>query len=294
MRIGRAFGKLGYRRGGTDATLSFQYVNNRIEQPGSLPLSELRRDRTLNFTGGDFFSPQLQFGILNVRQELGAGFSLKANTFVRHLNAEQFNASLIDDNTRGFTDTTSAGGTLQLSHQGQIAARQNRLVAGVEYVYNDVSSKVFAEKNEQTLANCVQEASEQGKDPAEACPLVELSTQVTDYQHAVGAFVEDTLDVAKGILLSGDSFVVTAALRWDWIRHHIRDNSPPSEEGRPDVSGTFTFDRLNPRVGFNYNLSSDYGFYFSYSQGFRAPAFLQPHLREPGRDLSGPAGGRRA
>ena len=36
--------------------------------------------------------------------------------------------------------------------------------------------------------------------------------------------------VAKGILLSGDSFVVTAALRWDWIRHHIRDNSPPSED----------------------------------------------------------------
>ena len=130
VRIGRAFGKLGDRRGGTDATLSFQYGNNRIEQPGSLPLSELRRDRTLNFTGGDFFSPQLQFGILNVRQELGAGFSLKANAFVRHLNTEQFNASLIDDNTRGFTNTTSAGGTLQLSHQGQIAARQNRLVAG--------------------------------------------------------------------------------------------------------------------------------------------------------------------
>jgi hypothetical protein len=43
---------------------------------------------------------------------------------------------------------------------------------------------------------------------------------------------------------------VTAAARWDWIRHHIRDNSPLSDEGRPDVSGTFSFDRLNPRVGF--------------------------------------------
>src|SRR5262249_1768968 len=42
MRIGRAFGKLGYRHGGTDATLSFQYVDNRIEQAGSLPLSELK------------------------------------------------------------------------------------------------------------------------------------------------------------------------------------------------------------------------------------------------------------
>jgi hypothetical protein len=37
-------------------------------------LSELRHDRTRNFTGGDFFRPQLQFGILNVRQELGRIF----------------------------------------------------------------------------------------------------------------------------------------------------------------------------------------------------------------------------
>ncbi len=245
-------------------------------------MSELRHDRTRNFTGGDFFRPQLQFGILNVRQELGAGLSLKVNAFGRHFKAEQFNASLIDDNTRGFTDTTSAGGTLQLSHQGKIAARANQLVAGVEYVYNDASSKVFAEKNERTLAGCVQEAIEQRKDLAEACPLVELSTQVTDHQHAVGAFVQDTFDVARGILLSGDSFVGTAAVRWDWIRHRIQDNSPPSEEGRPDVSGTFTFDRFNPRVGFNYNLSSDYGFYFSYSQGFRAPAFLELTCASPG------------
>src|SRR6266446_6823693 len=194
VRLGRAFGKLGYQHGGTDATLSFQYVDNRIEQPGSLPLSELRRDRTRNFTSGDFFRPQLQFGILNVRQELGAGFSLKVNAFGRHFKAEQFNASLIDDNTRGFTDTTSAGGTLQLSHQGKIAARENRLVTGVEYVYNDVGSKVFAEKNERSLAVCVQEAIEKGKDLAEACPLIELSTQVADHQHAVGAFVQDTFD----------------------------------------------------------------------------------------------------
>jgi iron complex outermembrane recepter protein len=282
VRLGKAFGKLGYRQGGTDATLSFQYVNNRIEQPGSLPLSELQRDRTLNFTGGDFFNPRLEFGIFNIRQELGIGLALEGNAFVRHLEAEQFNASLIGDNTRGFTDTLSAGGTVQLSHHGEIAGRDNRLIGGVEYVYNDVTSKVFEEKNDRTLASCIEAATAAGEDPAVACPLVALSTNVADTQHAVGLFVQDTLEIAKGILRSGDSFAMTAAVRWDWIRHDIRDNSPPSEEGRPDVSGTFSFDRLNPRVGFNYNLSSDYGFYFSYSQGFRAPAFLELTCASPG------------
>src|SRR5262249_32029308 len=148
--------------------------------------------------------------------------------------------------------------------------------------YNDVTSKVFEEKNDRTLALCVEAATAAGEDPAVACPLVELSTNVADTQHAGGLFVQDTLEIAKGLLRSGDSFVVTAASRWDWIKHDIRDNSPPSEGGRPDVSGTPSFDRLNPRVGFNYNLSSDYGFYFSYSQGFRAPAFLELTCASPG------------
>jgi iron complex outermembrane recepter protein len=282
VRIGRAFGKLGYRQGGTDATLSFQYVDNRIEQPGSLPLSELRRDRTLNFTGGDFFKPRLEFGTFNLRQDLGSSLALEGNAFARHLETEQFNANLIADNTRGFTDTLSSGGTVQLSHHGKIAGRDNRLIAGVEYVYNNVTSQVFEEKNAQTLPSCIEAATAAGEDPATACPLVALSTDVADTQNAVGLFVQDTLEIAKGVLLRGDSFVLTAAARWDWIRHHIRDNSPEAGEERPDVSGIFSFDRLNPRVGFNYNLSSDYGFYFSYSQGFRAPAFLELTCASPG------------
>ena len=153
--------------------------------------------------------------------------ALEGNAFVRHFEAEQFNASLIGDNTRGFTDTLSAGGTVQLSHRGKIAGRDNRLIAGVEYVYNNVTSKVFEEKNNRTLALCVEAAMAEGEDPAAECPLVELSTDVADTQHAVGLFVQDTLEIAKGILLSGDSFAMTAAARWDWIRHDIRDNSPP-------------------------------------------------------------------
>jgi outer membrane receptor protein involved in Fe transport len=275
VRLGKAFGKLGYRHGGTDATLSFQYANNRIEQPGSLPLSELQRDRTQNFTGGDFFRPQLHFGILNIRQELGSGLTLEGNAFARHFKAEQFNASLIGDNTRGFTDTTSGGGTVQLSYRDTIAGRQNHLITGIEYVYNDVANRAFEEKNDRTLALCIAEATEAGEDPALACPLSALSTKVADKQHAVSLFVQDTIEVAKGLLRKEDSFVLTAAARWDWIRHRIRDESPLSEVARPNVSGDFTFDRLNPRVGFNYNLSADDGVYFSYAQGFRAPAFLE-------------------
>ena len=273
-RLSKAFGKLGYKGNGTDVTLSYQYAQNRIEQAGSLPLSILLEDRTQNFTAGDFFRPLQNLGILNLRQELGGGFTLALNGFGRNLDAEQFNVSLIGDNTRLFNNTTSGSGTLQLSHQASPFRRDNLLILGADYVHNSVKVKVFEEKNERTLAECIDEAVAEGENTAEACPLKELSTQVRDNQNAFGVYLQDTFDLAKALFLKGDSLVLTAALRWDWLRHDITDESP-GLDGRPSAAGVFTFSRVNPRMGFNYNLSPDLGLYFSYSQGFRAPAFLE-------------------
>src|SRR5262249_25623605 len=83
VRLGKLFLKLGLRLGDTDATLSYQRAQNRIEQPGSLPITELQRDRRQNFTGGDFFKPLSNLVTLNVRQLLGEHTSLGVNAFVR-------------------------------------------------------------------------------------------------------------------------------------------------------------------------------------------------------------------
>lgn len=280
-RLGRAFAKLGYKKAGTDITLSYQYAGNRIEQPGSLPLSELRRDRTLNFTRGDFFRPRSHLGILNLRQELTDDLSLALNVFGRGLSAEQFNANLIADNTRLFNRTTSGGGTVQLTHQASIGGRQNRLIGGVEYVHHVVNVTVFEEKNPRTLRACLDDAVEDGRDPAQACPLTRLSTKARDRQDAVGAFLQDTFELARSAIVAGDELILTVGARWDWLRHDIVDASPPAS-GRPRASGVSAFNRLNPRVGVNYNLSPRWGLYASYSQGFRAPAFLELTCASPG------------
>jgi iron complex outermembrane receptor protein len=140
---------------------------------------------------------------------------------------------------------------------------------------------VFEEKNDRTLAECVEEAIAGGEDIATECPLTELSTGVRDRQHAVGLYAQDSWEIGKDLLLTGDSLVVTAAARWDWLRHDITDLSP-AEEGRPSATGVSTFRRLNPRIGVNYNLTRDTGVYFSYSEGFRAPAFLELTCASPG------------
>lgn len=249
-RVSQFFGKLGYRQGGTDLTLSYQYHNNRIEQAGSLPSSRLQRDRQENFTGGDFFQPDHHQASLNVNQTLGAGFSLALNGFVRSMDAEQFNVSLIGANSRLFNDTLSGGGTLQMTHEGRFWGRKNLLTMGVEYTRHDVDIKVFEEADD----------------------LSELESDLSDDQDMVGFYVQDTTELGKGLLLAGDSLVLTAAFRYDYIRHDIIDRGP---EVPGKASGEAAFERANPRVGLNYNLSDRHGFYFAYSEGFRAPAFLE-------------------
>ena len=257
-RVGKVFAKIGLKYGDTDATLSYQRAENRIEQPGSLPSTDLRRDRTQNFTSGDFFKPLMNLANLSLRQELSTSLALSATGFGRWLDAEQFNVNQLGANTRSFTGTMSAGGAVQLGYEASLLGRANRLVVGADYAHHDVRVRVLQERDGAR----------------------ELESLIVDNQNAVGAYLQDTLDIARNILLPGDRLVVTTSVRWDWLRHDIDDRSPPDTQ--PSASGVFTYSRPNPAIGFNYNPSRAWGFYFSYSEGFRAPAFLELTCAGPG------------
>ncbi len=251
-RLGKLFAKLGLRGGGDDVALSYQHVDNRIFQAGPLPVTELARDRTANYTPGDFFAPRLDQLALNARHDFGELFTLSANGFGRLLHVEQFNVNLAADNSRLFSRTASAGGTVQLDRATSLLGSSNLMTAGLEYAHSEVEVSVFTESsNRQTL-----------------------ETRVHDGQDTFGAFLQDTFLVARGLLGERDELVLTAAARWDLVRHGIVDESP-SEAGRENASGVYVFRRLDPLVGLNYNLSRDLGFYLSWSQGFRAPALLE-------------------
>lgn len=277
-RLSQAFGKLGFRQGGTDITLSYQFQNNRIFQAGTLPESILKVDRAQNFTGGDFFNPNLHMGTLNVHQRLGGRFSLAINGFVRSFETEQFNVSLLSENTRLFNDTLSGGGTVQLAHEGRFWGRKNTLALGVEGARHDVDIRVFEEQNDRSRQQCREEALAAGQDPDEACPEKALASILSDKQDTVGAYIQDTAELGRGLLTSGDSLFVTGALRADYVRHGITDSSP-EEPGK--ASGKASYRRVLPRAGINYNLSDNHGLYFSYSQGFRTPAFLELTCGDP-------------
>ena len=253
-RLGKVFVMAGLRRGEDDLTLSYQHVDNRIEQAGPLPASELVLDRTANYTAGDFFAPRLDQLALNARHDFGELFRLSANGFGRLLHVEQFNVNLSGDNSRLFSRAASVGGTIQLDRAVPLFGRSNVLTAGIEYAHSEVEVSVFDESSGGTARD--------------------LDTHVRDAQDTLAAYVQDTFQIAHALFGERDELVLTAAARWDLIRHDISDDSPPAA-GRESATGVYVFRRIDPLIGLNYNPSRDLGFYLSWSQGFRAPAMLE-------------------
>ena len=254
-RLSRVFTKLGFGHADTDAALSYQYSNDRIKQAGSLPEADAQRHRRRNFTAGDFFSPELHQAILNVEQTVGESLSVRLNAFVRALHSEQFNVNFLGENTRLFTNTRSTGGTVQGTYRTDVLGRANVLVGGVDYVRSDVASRTRLE-----------EVGEPGVPDSD----------VADTQDAIGVYVQDSLTVLRDVPIPGSSVVLTVAARWDRVRHAIEDRLGDLSDG------THTFQRFNPRAGVTVNVSARLALYASYSEGFRAPAFLELTCAGPG------------
>src|SRR5205809_6174896 len=135
-----------------------------------------------------------------------------------------------------------------------VCGPDNIVVAGGEYRRSSVTSRTF----------------EEGADGQA------LTASLKDTQDAVGAYAQDSFTLLQGFLGKGSSVILTAAGRWDYLRHDIDDRL-----GGPS-GGVFSFSRFNPRAGVNVNLSDRLGFFASYAEGFRAPAFLELTCAGPG------------
>src|SRR5205814_3359546 len=103
-----------------------------------------------------------------------------------------------------------------------------------------------------------------------------LEADLADHHVAAGLYAQNTLVMARGFAAPRSSIVLTVAARWDYLRHEIDDRL-----GGPS-GGVHDFSRLNPRAGINVNPSERLGFFASYSEGFRAPAFLELTCAGPG------------
>jgi TonB-dependent siderophore receptor len=238
-RISRFFSKLGYRpTEHTDVTLSYTYVKDRLQQAGTLPLSQAAIDPKRNFTPGDFFDSETSVLRLNARHELPFGFSVNVNGFYRRLAQDQFTRGQSSQSSNIFT-TESRGGVFQLNHDASLFGHRNALVLGNEYTRNDFDNRSVASF-----------FSFPGSFP---------SLRSTD-ETILGLYAQDALHLTSELIL-------TAGVRYDRNELDFIDNLDSTN------NGSKVFHRTTPRAGLTYLVTPSVSFYFNYGQGFRVPTY---------------------
>jgi iron complex outermembrane receptor protein len=234
-RVSKAAGRLGYHPSeATDLSLSVSYVNDSLEQAGTLRLSDLSQDRRRNISPVDVYATELSAVTLQGKQKLGWGFSLAGNGFYRQTSRELQTVGLTSV-SRAITDTDSSGGALQLSHEARVWGRLNRFSLGGEYRHagvNSASSGAF------------------GLFPFASKRLIDEDVQ--------GFFAQDTFDVTSQLAL-------TAAVRYDSTKLQFVDELTAAN------SGAKWYGRATPRAGLTYTPWSVLTLYANYGQGFRVP-----------------------
>jgi iron complex outermembrane receptor protein len=233
-RVSTATGRLGFHPSdATDLNLSYTYVNNRLEQPGALTLSELDQNRRQNITQG-LSTNEFNTIIFTGRQKLAWGFSLAGNVSYRQSSLDQDNAGRFSV-ARLATDTNTTSGVLQLSHEDRFWGRQNRFSVGGEFQYGRVEPT--------------------GSGSFGGFPF---SSEQSVVQNVFGVFAQDSFDLTSELNL-------TAAVRYDSANIRFTDEIDQAN------SGSSWYGQVTPRVGLTYTPWSALTLYGNYGQGFQIP-----------------------
>jgi len=226
---------LGYKDADTDASMSYDFADDALNQAGSLTASEMGADprQNVSFVQTDNL---LHMGTINARRNLADGLSLSVNGFIRkRLENTPLNQGRTSVST-GRDDLRTNGGTIQLEDKHEFFGREGTLTFGGEQSYayvNETSAGSFS-----------------------GFPF---SSGNIIHERLWGLFAQETFDLWPKIL------VLTAAGRWD------KDSMESEDLFTPSNNGSRVYNRASPRLGLNFNPTDWLQTFASASDSFRSP-----------------------
>lgn len=251
------FLNVGRKRDSTDLALTVMYANDNIAEPGSLPASWLAVNRQFNYTGGDFFAPELWHLSLRGERPWGAGM-LRGALYFRHLSAEQFNVNVEAPSSDAFITNASYGLTGEWAALLRAWGRALALTVGGELGAADVKETIYARLTADTSVHY----------PGECDPATGLCANVHVPETDAAFF-------AQAVLQLSASTSLTAALRGDYVRLPFQDLYDSAN------SATSSYTHLSPRIGANFTVSPTVRGYATIGGGFRAPAPVELGCASP-------------
>jgi iron complex outermembrane receptor protein len=236
------------------------------DDAGGITAAEVKADptqaqaRNLSSNAGESLDQQ-KIGLVYQR-EIGSGHQLMVRNYYLWRDFQAFLPIgshipfVADDGVVEF-DRFFYGGGLQLTFNGELFGRPNRLTTGFDI---DVQ-----EDDRQRYIN---DAGVKG----------ELSFDQIEEAHAYGLFVRNEVDLT-------DAWTFIFGLRYDEVELSVDDRYLLNADQSSDID----FDEFSPMLGLVWRVNEAVNLYANYSTSFETPTFTE--LASPARDLDVSLGG---
>ena len=300
--VGQLFGKLGWQRPRTDASLSVAYASNTLNGNGLQETGFLDRDYSSVYTKPDETDNRSVFLNLAGRHSPRNGLTLSGSVYFRHIGTKTLNGDLneeslvesvylpgenaqntpfpsrrclrdiaVDDvpeetcnGLMNRTDTRqrSAGASGQITWL-RAPDRRHQLTVGGAY---DDSVAHFLQSSELGYLNPDRSVTEAGA-------FTDARVDLDGHTRTASLYATDTLRLhARVHLTLSGRFNRTVVENLDAI-------TPGGGTGSLD--GTHTFSRLNPAAGLTIDLPRGVNAYLGYSEGSRAATSIELGCADP-------------
>ncbi len=278
--VAQLFGKLGWKRGGTDLALSFARASTDLIGNGLVPESMLSARRRAIFTHPDQTRNHMSLLALSASHWLSERDQLAATVYLRRTRTRTLNGDGNDDYEDAFeadpgfddngvltrTATTPRGAGAALQWSRIVGAHQ--LALGVAHDRSTAGFRQTAQEGELT--------ADRGVDVDEDA---ELENSLAGRTRTSSIYLTDSIALSPGVQLTG-------ALRYNRSRVVNVDRLNP---GVPDnLDGDYTYRKLNPALGLTWQTTPALTVYGGFSQGNRAPTPIELGCANPDKPCTLP------
>jgi outer membrane receptor protein involved in Fe transport len=273
--VRQLFAKTGFQDDDTDIDLSITAANNVLEGNQTIPLSYMGNTSQV-YTYPDQVTNKMWMLNLKASQYLNKDWLVAGNAYYRHVDTSILNSNIVggdnftsqDPSCLSASDVSlstcpnaaniinsinqkSYGTSLQLSDSAPLFGLTNMAMVGLsldrsrtDFTQSQQAAVVAADRSTFSSSDISLQTSVQGE---------------TDY---FGLYTSDTLSLSKEFAMTVSGRFNSARVKTIFLAH---------ASGTAGANGDFTYTRLNPAIGFNYNPTPNLTSYVSYTEGMRAP-----------------------
>ena len=292
--VNQMFGKVGWQNDTTDLDLSLTLAHNNLNGVQALPKSWLNkpeqaytypdsignRMQMLSLKGSHFFSDEHLVGAnIYVRNSRINNFASNTNDCFASTEigaGDQCDQTLAEpsdilsqgSNEQSSTNQLGYGFAAQYSYLGDVMQHKNQFTAGLSADLGRTKYKSAEQPTDFSIDRA-----------AIASDNFEQETNIKTHNKYYGLYATDIFSINEKLHL-------TLSGRYNYVQVRIKDNMEADPNTGKYVSGdsdhiSHSFNRFNPAIGLNYNLSPMLGVYGGYNEGMRAPTPIELSCADP-------------